>query len=176
MKTLKGYRYPWTASVEGDDLVVKGEHATWFGGEGDRYDDGSTASGISTKGNPDFLGCALPMDFHRSGDNPCAGSPLPKLAWFTKVLVTNHDTGAQVTVSLIDLGPSAPPAATAAIDLTQAAFKALGGSLAQGRLLVDFRILGGAKQLGMAEVSTPASESPTAADGGDLSITPEFLT
>ena len=168
MKKLTGTRYPWAALVEGDDLVVRGEEATWFGGSNDPMDDGRTASGISTIANPHLLGCSLPMDLGRAKNNPCAGSPLPRLPWFTKVLVTHRVTGKGITVQLIDLGPSAPPVATAAIDLTQAAFTALGGKLKQGRMPVDFRILGAAKTLGIAE-SKP--EKP--ADSG-LTITPNF--
>jgi len=145
MKVLRGRRYPWTVEVIGEDLVVRGEEATWFGGADDPMDDGRTASGISTIANTAFLGCALPMDLNRKKNNPCAGSPLPRLPWFTPVVVTNLKNGKTLTVKLIDLGPSAPPLATAAIDLTQAAFKALGGKLIQGRLKVDFRIPGGSK-------------------------------
>lgn len=169
MKKLTGTRYPWAVLVEGDDLVVRGEEATWFGGSNDPMDDGRTASGVSTKANPHLLGCSLPMDLGPlAKHNPCEGSPLPKLSWFTKVLVTNRDTATSVTVQLIDLGPSAPPVATAAIDLTQAAFVALGGDLKAGRLPVDFRIVGAAKTLGIAE-SKP--EQPT---GSGLTITPNF--
>jgi len=162
---LTGARYPWPATIDGNDLVVTGVHATWFGGSDDPIDDGSTASGMSTKSNPQMMGCALPMDYGRSHHNPCAGSPIPKLPWFTSVVVTSADTGIDVHVKLIDLGPSAPPQATAAIDLTQAAFKALGGKLKAGRLNVSFRILGAAKILG---VSDPEADPPS------LVITPNF--
>lgn len=173
MKKLTGTRYPWAALVEGDDLVVRGEEATWFGGSNDPMDDGCTASGVSTKANPHLLGCSLPMDLGPfAKHNPCKGSPFPKLPWFSKVLVTNRDTATSVTVQLIDIGPSAPPVATAAIDLTQAAFRALGGDLKAGRLPVDFRILGAAKQLGLGEPSTldPRPSTPS------LQVTPNFLT
>ena len=164
MMTLTGSRYPWAVLVEGDDLVVRGEEATWFGGSNDPMDDGRTASGVSTKATPHLLGCSLPMDFGPlAKHNPCEGSPLPRLPWFSKVLVTHRVSGRGVTVQLIDLGPSAPPVATAAIDLTQAAFLALGGDLKAGRLPVDFRILGAAKLLGIAE-SKPEG----------LKITPNF--
>ena len=116
MMTLTGSRYPWAVLVEGDDLVVRGEEATWFGGSNDPMDDGRTASGVSTKANPHLLGCSLPMDFGPlAKHNPCEGSPLPRLPWFSKVLVTHRVSGRGVTVQLIDLGPSAPPVATAAI-------------------------------------------------------------
>lgn len=169
MKVLTGTRYPWKVLVEGDDLVVRGEEATWFGGSNDPMDDGRTASGISTIANPKLLGCSLPMDLGpKAKSNPCKGSPLPRLPWFTKVLVTHRVSGQEITTQLIDLGPSAPPVATAAIDLTQAAFVKLGGKLKAGRMPVDFRILGGAKTLGIAE-----SKKEEPSDSG-LSITPNF--
>ena len=148
-RTLTGTRYPFTATVEGDDIVVSNVPATWFGGSNDPEDNGQTASGISTKNDPNLRGCALPMDnglpfLH---ENPCAGSPLPKFPWGTNVLVTNSDNGLEVCAKLIDYGPSAPPKATAAIDLTIPSFLNLGGKLGVGRLLVSYRIVGGAKYL-----------------------------
>ena len=137
-------RYPFTARIVGDDLVVRGARATWFGGANDPLDDGRTASGVSTRKHPEILGCALPMSGHRVTQ----GSPLPNLPWLkTQVEVTCPATGKSLTVALIDLGPSAPPRAHAAIDLTVAAFRALGGNLRRGELTVDFRVLGGALHL-----------------------------
>ena len=156
IRILKGTRYPWTASVVGNDIVVTGQIATWFGGANDPQDDGETASGVSTKANPHFFGCALPMDLFPSipptlvtRRNPCAGSPLPRFPWFTKVLFTNRENGMQAQGALIDLGPAAPPKATAAADLTRPLFVALGGNLDVGHIPVDFTILGGAKPLGL---------------------------
>ena len=156
IRILKGSRYPWTASVVGNDIIVTGVVATWFGGANDPQDDGETASGVSTKANPHFFGCALPMDLFPSipptlvtRRNPCAGSPLPRFPWFTKVLFTNRENGMQAQGALIDLGPAAPPKATAAADLTRPLFVALGGNLDVGHIPVDFTILGGAKPLGL---------------------------
>ena len=137
-------RYGFTARVEGDDLVVSGVRATWFGGADDPDDNGQTASGLSTRRHPDLLGCALPMNGYRL----TRGSPLPDLPYMTTtVRVACPATGKQATLPLIDLGPSAPPHAHAAIDLTCAAFRALGGDPGQGSLTVDFRIPGGALRL-----------------------------
>ena len=163
-------RYPWTPAVVNGDIVVTGRHATWFGGANDPQDDGETASGVSTKANPSFLGCALPMDLGPGAKhNPCAGAPLPKLPWFTSVVVTNLATGRTLTVKLIDLGPSGRPVAEAAIDLTQAAFVALGGDLEEGKITVDFRI----PHLGFL-LTGSLRDKPTPADGGDFSVTPTF--
>jgi len=157
VKVIKGPRYPWQATVDGADLVVTGQLATWFGGSDDPQDDGQTASGISTKSNPSFLGCALPLDYKLPPlpavppkSNPCAGAPFPKFPWFTNVIVTNLDSNLTVPVKLIDIGPSAPPKAVAAIDLTQAAFVKLGGNLKKGSIRVTYRVIGGAKFMGLA--------------------------
>lgn len=142
-------RYGFTARVEGNDLVVTGVRATWFGGAHDPYDNGQTASGLSTRLHPDLLGCALPMSGHRL----TRGSPLPDLPWMTTaVRVTCPATGKSATLPLVDLGPAAPPHAHAAIDLTRAAFRALGGDPVKGELTVDFRISGGALRLPAAQL------------------------
>ena len=143
--------WPFEAKVDGDDLVVRGHYATWFGGNNDPMDGGSTASGISTKGNPDILGCSLPMHIGpRSGSKvtfePTHGSPLPKLPWKTQVRVWCPETNKIIVVELIDLGPAKWACEKGnCLDLTQAAFRALGVSAKRGRVKVDYRILGGAE-------------------------------
>ena len=153
---LHGTRYPWTATVDGDDIVVTGQGATWFGGSNDPQDTptwaGETASGLNTISNPDFYGCSLPMDYgglFSEIHNPCQGSPLKKLPWNTQVIVTNRANNEPVTVSLVEDGPAAPPSATAAIDLMRAPFEKIGGDINNGRLLVDYRIINGAKLLNL---------------------------
>jgi hypothetical protein len=127
-------------SEDGDDLGVSDAKATWFGGADDPDDNGETASGLNTKDEPDYLGCALPMDgFHHPSTD---GSPIPRQPWYTRVQVTNVDTGDTLTVKLIDLGPSKNT--RAGLDLTQPAFTALGGDLDEGHFQVDYRITGGA--------------------------------
>jgi hypothetical protein len=54
--------FSFTAEVSGNDIVVHRVTATWFGGPDDPSDNGLTASGVSTRANPDIRGCALPMD------------------------------------------------------------------------------------------------------------------
>jgi hypothetical protein len=133
--------YKFQAAVDGKDLVVQNVKATWFGGDDDPEDDGSTASGVRTKGNPALLGCALPM----SGCH-CVyteGSPLPKIPWRTLVQVFSRETGRMLRIPVIDIGPSKHARSLAAIDLTQAAFAALGGSKSRGHINVDYRVLGG---------------------------------
>lgn len=131
----------FTALVEGDDIVVRGQTATWFGGDDDPGDNGETASGVVTRGNPSILGCALPMrGFNSAKTN---GSPIPRLPWNTQVRVFCHQTSQVITVPLIDLGPA--KSTGHALDLTQAAFKALGVSKEAGVMTADFRIIDGAK-------------------------------
>ena len=57
--------------------------------------------------------------------------------WNTKYKVTNSDTGKSIEVRLNDFGPGKGPTAKGVIiDLTPAAFKALGGIQKAGRLKV----------------------------------------
>ena len=140
VRTLNGDgTWAFDATVEGNDIVVRCAKTTWFGGANDPNDNGETASGLNTKRHPTIKGCALPMNF-----GPCAGSPLPRLPWMTKVEVTHALTGKTITVPLIDLGPGHRTGA--ALDLTQPAFKDF-GELRIGVVTTDYRILGGAKYL-----------------------------
>lgn len=130
----------WHVTVDGNDLLIRGALASWFGGANDPEDDGQTASGVNTKKNPCLLGCALPLP-----TTPVtAGSPLPHLPWNTRVLVTAF-RGPSLTIPLIDVGPDL--STNHPIDLTTAAFVALGGHLDDGLISVDYRILGGASAL-----------------------------
>lgn len=139
---------PWTGVINGDDVVVNGVKATWFGGDNDPEDNGQTASGICTKCNPDLMGCALPVIATVKGQRylPTCESPLavtPKIPWNTIVEVA---CGSRViSVPLIDNGPNVFFFPKNAIDLTPAAFKALGGNLEDGTLTVSFRIKNVAK-------------------------------
>jgi len=129
--------------VDGPDLLVRGQIATWFGGDNDPQDDGSTASGINTKGNPTILGCALPVpDWGKC--KATAGTPLPNIPWKTPIIVTPYG-GSSITVPLIDVGPA--ESTYHGIDLTQQAFLDAGGNLKDGRLSCDYVIPGGAKFL-----------------------------
>ena len=131
--------FAFTAEVDGDDIVVRGGQATWFGGANDPDDDGETASGVNTKKRPSIQGCALPLNY-----GPCAGSPIPKVPWGTKVEVTHLATGAKITVPVIDLGPARDTGH--AIDLTVAAFEQF-AQLSVGKIIVDYRILGAARRI-----------------------------
>jgi hypothetical protein len=137
--------YGFVVEVVGQDLVVRNVVCTWFGGPNDPSDSGQTASGISTRDNPQLLGCALPMDgfnFHKTD-----GSPIPRLPWNTPVRVVNRRSGQSATFPLIDLGPSRYAASRAAIDLTEEAFRVIGGDPKIGIVQVDFTVPGGAVHL-----------------------------
>ena len=129
--------FPFSVEIVGGDLLINDARATWFGGPHDSEDSGATASGlVNTRQHPDFLGCALPMD--ESHSQATAGSPIPRLRWGTLVEVVCRDTGLQVAVPLIDLGPSRGTGK--ALDLTEPAFEALGVPRGRGVTTVDIRV------------------------------------
>lgn len=96
--------WPWIkAKIVGDDIVIAPGVVTAFGGASDKMDSGETASGVSTKNNPSFIGCALPM--RRDSSPALRGSPIPKLPWKTVVIFSNS-FGLSVNTKLIDEGPA----------------------------------------------------------------------
>ncbi len=135
-----GPGWKWTAKVDGEDIVIENASVTWFGGDSDPLDSGETASGVMTKGNPNLMGCALPVLPQVSSTS---NSPLPKIPWGTTVLFNyNHKT---IGTTLVDNGPSKNVPSGAAGDLTVKAFREF-SSLNQGLLKgVNIRIVGGAK-------------------------------
>ncbi len=106
--------------------------ATWFGGDDDPEDDGTTASGINTKGNPNIIGCALPIPTCSATH----GSPLPIMRYIHTTVEVGVPNTLQIlpSITLIDVGPAVDTGHM--IDLTQAAFIALGGDLTVGTLKV----------------------------------------
>jgi len=101
--SVKGWDFI-KARVEGEDIVIDDAAVTAFGGSEDQMDSGETASGLSTRDNPNFKGCALPMN--RKGSVQLRGSPIPKLPWRTPVFFTDPATGRKVGTQLIDEGPA----------------------------------------------------------------------
>lgn len=91
------------AYTDGEDIVIEPGIVTAFGGASDTMDSGETASGVSTKDNPSYIGCALPM--RRDSSPALRGSPIPKLPWKTPVIFTD-DNGVSVNTTLIDEGPA----------------------------------------------------------------------
>lgn len=140
--------WPWSAHVDGDDILVIGVRATCFGGSNDPQDSGETASGISTRNNPALKACALPMAYSGTSKalrKALGGSPIPKLPWGTKVEVMAN--GKHLTVPVIDLGPAKRTGN--ALDLTIAAARFFDPSATATRFELEcsIRIIGGAKHL-----------------------------
>jgi hypothetical protein len=152
----------------GDDLVAPRSAATWFGGDHDPDDNGQTASGVPTKGNPTLLGCALPLAGY--GLKSLAGTPLPMMAFGLHHDGASNPSGAWVevtydartlTLPVIDLGPSLRT--RHGIDLTVAAFKHFAGNLSQGVIMVSYRLKRGALYLPVGAAVSAAQPTPQAA-------------
>jgi hypothetical protein len=153
--------WPFTARVDGDDLCVDNIVITCFGGACDPQDDGSTASGISTKKNPKIAAVSVAMDGRRFPGISQAvhaaldGSPIPKMPFGTKVVVTIGGISSTPTFGIIDLGPgkqASGPGDPHGLDLTPGA--AMVFDTRPAEILArdfeargSFRILGGAKYL-----------------------------
>lgn len=134
--------WPWKAHIDGDDIVVTNARATCFGGSDDPQDNGDTASGISTKKNPDLAAVSLPMDFGERVPNT-KGSPIPKVPWKTPVRVSAM--GQVHEFPVIDIGPAKRTGN--ALDLTIAAARLFNprASATNFEMHCEYRIIGGAK-------------------------------
>lgn len=148
-KTLGDGTWPWTARIDGDDVVVDSCRMTCFGGSDDPQDSGDTASGVSTKRNPDLAACSLPMDgrafpgLSRAEHAALDGSPIPRVPFKTIVEVTVG--GIIQRLPAIDLGPG--KRTKNALDLTIAAARIF-DSRASARNFEtygSYRVIGAAK-------------------------------
>jgi len=140
--------WPWSAWIDGDDIVVVNARGTCFGGGNDPQDNGETASGLSTKMNPAFVGCALPMIYTGTGKSllvALGGSPIPKIPWRWPVEITEDLTGKCITAKVIDLGPAKKTGN--AIDLTIAAARQFNPHATANNFAIrcHYRIRGAAK-------------------------------
>jgi hypothetical protein len=152
---LSGRNLKWKLVVDGADLIVENAVATWFGGDFDPQDDGTTASGNNTKGHPNLIACSLPMRVDSVAN--LRKSPLPHMPFGmfggyrdnphgAQVNVVNKQTGKSLQhVACIDIGPALYT--QHALDLTVAAFEALGVPHKSGIQTVDLRILDAARYL-----------------------------
>lgn len=102
--------------------------ATWFGGNQDSGDDGSTASGVFTRDHPWILGCALPYRKSRATPAPFFAG----LAAGTLVRVDRLDSEHSAWMPLVDNGPANDNPAGSSIDLTLGSWAALGGIVVGG--------------------------------------------
>ncbi len=143
--------WPWTAEIVGEDIVVRGARATCFGGSNDPQDNGETASGVSTKLNPEMMACSLPMDgrmfSHLSSAEHAAldGSPIPRVPWKTEVRVTNGI--GTINLPVIDLGPAKKTGNAIDLTIPAARFFKPTATARNFEARVDFTIIGGAKFL-----------------------------
>lgn len=148
-KTLGDGTWPWTARVDGDDVVVDSCRMTCFGGDSDPQDSGETASGISTKKNPSLPACSLPMDgrafpgLSRAEHAALDGSPIPRVPWNTIVSVIAF--GQTINIPVIDLGPG--KRTKNALDLTVAAARLLNPRATATNFEANgsYRVIGAAK-------------------------------
>lgn len=140
--------------VVGKNQIV---YATYWGGSHDDMDSGETASGYPTKGHPDLLGCAIPMRVNNMA--ALHGSPIPYMPFGIKANGGPNPKGAfvraycprtelTIVVPVIDLGPgkgaTRDPKRPHALDLTIAAWKALGLEVGGNPEPIQYRILGAA--------------------------------
>jgi hypothetical protein len=142
--------WPWSAHIDGNDIIVLNARATCFGGDSDPQDNGETASGVNTKANPTLKACALPRIYvgkNKALLKALGGSPIPSIPFQIKVEVTDPATGKTLTVPFIDIGPAKWTGN--ALDLTIAAARYFNPKATANRfeLLCSYRIIGGAKYL-----------------------------
>lgn len=121
MKTMLPSKLPWSAEIDGNDLVVRRVMWTCFGGAHDAGDNGQTESGIMNDGrDPNLMGVALPI---RSTEHATACSPLafpgPHIPWGTRIMVWRDSDGEETALAcqLIDNGPNVAKYPTHALDL-----------------------------------------------------------
>lgn len=109
-------------------------YATWFTVASCRREG---TSGITAGGrllDDGAMWCALPSRPQKDGSG--------RRAWGRKVRVTNQVTGQSIVVEQWDLGPGRRAQSRGVVvDLTPAAFLALGGRLKDGRLAVHIEVL-----------------------------------
>ena len=153
--------WPFTARIEDEDIVCEDIVITCFGGANDPQDSGATASGISTKANPNIEGVSIAMDGRQFGRLSPAehraldGSPFPRMPWGTKVIITVEGRQFAPGAGIIDLGPgkqaSKGPHDPHALDVTVAVAARIRPAIPRHKLSTQFsargsfRILGGAK-------------------------------
>lgn len=120
--------------AEDGSILLAGVTATRFGGADDTEDNGVGVFGFDVRTWGESIpGVALPF---RSSVFP--DSPIPKLVPFQPVRVHSPATGKTVVCVLVDLGPSVKGKA---LDLTNAAVRALGLDPAAGNYAVSARII-----------------------------------
>lgn len=159
--------WPFTARIDGADIVCEEIVITSFGGWGggnnaDPQDNGNTASGRNTKREA-IEGVSIAMDSRHfpgmeqgdpAGYRALSGAPFPKIPWGTLVEVTIGAKTFKPKDGIVDLGPgrkASKPGEPHALDLTPLAAQHFAPETPIRKLATDFsargsfRILGGAK-------------------------------
>ena len=166
----------WTAEVIGNDIVVQNAKTTAFGGDRDQADNGQTACGFPTKGHPDLMGCALPLDgyAHTAREHAALdGTPLPHMDFGltskgasrpsgAHVEVTDMKSGVQIVVPVIDLGPAKGTGHS--LDLTVASARRFQSNATANNfsMVLQYRIINGALALTPGRIAPPAAIVPAA--------------
>ena len=134
--------YAFTVSTHGEDTLLRGGYGTRFGGTDDSQDNGIGAWSFNVRGNPSYLGIALPIRCDVGG---LQDSPLGKVPGGTLCRVYSPVTNRSVLARLVDIGPSKFTGREC--DLMNSVVLSLGLVLKSGVYRVDVRIFGGAKHL-----------------------------
>ena len=119
MKALPSH-LPWTAYIDGNDLLLINVHATCWGGQYDKGDNGQTESGVMNDGSNNLMQVALPI---RSNERATVDSPLAfkgrHIPWHTPVKVWRTAEGEAMAITgiLTDNGPRVSEFPTHAMDL-----------------------------------------------------------
>ena len=158
--------WPFSARIDGADIVCENIVITCFGGDGDPQDSGRTASGVSTK-NSDVRGVSIAMDgrvlenffprIHLSRAEHAAldGSPFPPMPWHTLVQVTVGGKTFTPDAGIIDLGPgkqaTRTPREPHALDLSPGAAAILAPGQSARYLANNFEVRGSFRILGGAQ-------------------------
>lgn len=102
-------KLPWTAKIDGNDIVITNGTATCFGGRWDKGDNGETESGVKNNGSTALLQIALPIRSTEAStkDSPLANAEKAHIPWLTKVMVWRADQPESTAkeAELTDNGP-----------------------------------------------------------------------
>src|SRR6266542_1503511 len=163
--------WPFSAHIDGDDLVVRDIVITSFGGWGsgilDRQDNGETASGMNTA-RQEVIGVSVAMDgrqFHTispAEHRALDGAPIPRLlnargltAWHTPVVVTIRGIDYRFRDGIVDLGPglqASRPGEPHALDLTIPAAAIVKPGMSHRELTRNFEVRGNYRIIGGARL------------------------
>lgn len=150
--------WPFAMRRDGNDLCCDDIIITCFGGGFDRQDNGSTASGVSTRGIGVF-GVSVAMrgeDFphlSQAEHHALDGAPIPRLPWHTLVEITIKGQTYTPEAGIVDLGPghqaTTNPGEAHALDVTPQVGRVFEPRLPLSRISSDFFMRGSFRILGV---------------------------